>query len=65
MDQVALSEGASNIANVATAITSAVSDVAPQAISVITAAVGLGVVFWGARLLWNKFKSMAKQDNRV
>lgn len=60
MEQVALQEGASNIANVATAITSAVSDVAPQAISVITAAVGLGVVFWGARLLWNKFKSMAK-----
>ena len=60
MEQVALQEGASNIATVATAITSAVSDVAPQAISVITAAVGLGVVFWGARLLWNKFKSMAK-----
>ena len=47
MEQVALQEGASNIANVATAITSAVSDVAPQAISVITAAVGLGVVFLG------------------
>ena len=51
---------ATSIANVATAITGAVSDVAPQAIAVITAAVGLGVIFWGAKLLWNKFKSMAK-----
>lgn len=48
------------IANVATAITDAVSGVAPQAVTVITAAVGLGVIFWGAKLLWNKFKSMAK-----
>ncbi len=49
-----------SIANVAAAITGAVSDVSPEAIKVITAAVGLGVIFWGAKLLWNKFKSMAK-----
>lgn len=53
-------EGSTTIANVASAITTAVSDVAPQAVTVITAAVGLGVIFWGAKLLWTKFKSMAK-----
>ena len=55
-----MNEGATTIANVASAITTAVGGVAPQAVTVITAAVGLGVIFWGAKLLWNKFKSMAK-----
>lgn len=41
-------------------ISSASADVIASATPVITAAVGVGVVFWGAKLLWGKFKSMAK-----
>lgn len=46
--------------NVVSAITGATSDLGTQAITLIGAAVGLGVIFWGAKLLWTKFKSMAK-----
>lgn len=42
------------------AINSAVTSVKGDAATVIGAAVGLGVVFWGARVLWSKFKGMAK-----
>lgn len=45
---------------VVTAIQSAVSSVTADATPVIAAAIGLGVVFWGARVLWTKFKGMAK-----
>ena len=45
---------------IVTAITDAVSTVTGDATQVISAAIGLGVVFWGAKLLWSKFKSMAK-----
>ena len=45
---------------VVTAINSAVTSVTGDASVVIGAAVGLGVVFWGAQVLWGKFKSMAK-----
>lgn len=45
---------------VVTAINGAVTSVTGDASTVIGAAVGLGVVFWGAKLLWSKFKSMAK-----
>ena len=45
---------------VVTAIQSAVTSVTADATPVIAAAVGLGIVFWGAKLLWGKFKSMAK-----
>ena len=41
-------------------ISSAGADVIASATPVITSAVGVGVVFWGAKLLWGKFKSMAK-----
>lgn len=42
------------------AIDTAVGNLKTEASAVIGAAVGLGVVFWGAKLLWGKFKSMAK-----
>jgi len=45
---------------VVTAIQAGVTSVTADAAPVITAAVGLGVVFWGAKLLWSKFKAMAK-----
>lgn len=31
-----------------------------DAVTVIGAGIAIGVVFWGAKLLWSKFKSMAK-----
>lgn len=31
-----------------------------DALTVIAAGVGIGVVFWGAKVLWGKFKGMAK-----
>ena len=55
----AVSEGDGTSAVVA-AINSAVSSVKGDAVTVIGAAVGLGVVFWGAKVLWGKFKGMAK-----
>jgi len=45
---------------VVSAITSAVSGLQGDAITIITSAVGLGAVFFGAKLLWSKFKGMAK-----
>ena len=55
----AADEGAGNTA-VVSAIQSAVTSVKGDAATVIGAAVGLGVVFWGAKVLWSKFKGMAK-----
>jgi hypothetical protein len=45
---------------VVSSIQTAVTSVKGDAATVIGAAVGLGVVFWGAKVLWSKFKSMAK-----
>ena len=45
---------------VVSAINTAVTSVKGDAVTVIGAAVGLGVVFWGAKVLWGKFKGMAK-----
>lgn len=56
----ALDEAAGGNSAVVTAINSAVTSVKGDAATVIGAAVGLGVVFWGARVLWSKFKGMAK-----
>lgn len=50
----------STMSSVVSAITDATADLGTQAITLIGAAVGLGVIFWGAKLLWTKFKSMAK-----
>lgn len=41
-------------------ITDAADSLKSEAGIVIAAAVGLGIVFWGARVLWGKFKGMAK-----
>lgn len=45
---------------IATTIVSSVGEVSAQATPIIAAALGIGVVFWGAKLLWTKFKGMAK-----
>lgn len=45
---------------VSTAIQEAVTSVKAEAGVVIGAAVGLGALFWGARVLWSKFKGMAR-----
>lgn len=45
---------------VTTAIESAANSVKSDAAQVIAAAIGIGVVFWGAKVLWSKFKSMAR-----
>ena len=45
---------------VVSAITGATSGLQADALTIIGAALALGVVFWGAKLLWGKFKSMAK-----
>lgn len=56
----ALDESSTGNTAVVSAIQSAVTSVKGDAATVIGAAVGLGVVFWGAKVLWGKFKSMAK-----
>lgn len=45
---------------VVSTITSAATQMTTDAAPVIAAAIGLGIVFWGAKVLWSKFKSMAK-----
>lgn len=45
---------------VSSAIETAVGSVTSEASKVIAGAVGLGAIFWGAQVLWTKFKSMAK-----
>lgn len=50
----------SALSNVVKSITDASSDVTTQGIAVIGVAVGIGILFWAAKLIWGKFKSMAK-----
>lgn len=45
---------------VVTAITGAADSLKSDALVVIGAAVGIGIVFFGAKVLWSKFKGMAK-----
>lgn len=45
---------------VVTGIQTAVTSVSGDAATVIGAAIGLSVIFWGAKVLWSKFRSMAK-----
>lgn len=40
-------------------ITDAASGLKGDAVTVIGAAIALGVVFWGAKVLWKKYKGMA------
>lgn len=44
---------------VITAINEAATSLTSDAGTVIAAGIGIGVVFFGAKLLWRKFKSMA------
>lgn len=50
----------SALSKVVESITTASSDVTTQGIAVIGVAVGIGILFWAAKLIWGKFKSMAK-----
>ncbi len=45
---------------VVSSITTAAESLKGDAVTVIGAAVGVGIVFFGAKLLWSKFKGMAK-----
>ena len=45
---------------IVTAIQEASTGLIADASPVIAAGVGIGVVFFGAKLLWGKFKSMAR-----
>ncbi len=45
---------------VVSSITTAADSLKGDAVTVIGAAVGVGIVFFGAKLLWSKFKGMAK-----
>lgn len=53
-----LAEGDSSA--IVSAIQSASTSLQADAVTVIGLAVAIGVVFFGAKLLWSKFKSMAK-----
>lgn len=52
----AADEGTSAIV---TAIESASASIKSDAAPVIAAALGVGVMFWGAKILWVKYKGMA------
>lgn len=45
---------------VVSAIESAATSLQGDATTVIASAIGIGVIFFGAKLLWGKFKSMAR-----
>lgn len=45
---------------VSTAITGAAAGFKTEAGKVISAALGLGIIVWGAKRLWSTFKGMAK-----
>lgn len=60
MEATASSAASSGASAVVSAIQGAVTSVGGDAALVISAAVGLGITFWGAKVLWSKFKSMAK-----
>ncbi|MCQ4635864.1 hypothetical protein NE619_03915 [Anaerovorax odorimutans] len=49
-----------NASAIVTQITKAGTDVLGDAAPIIAAAIGVGIVFWGAKVLWSKFKGMAK-----
>lgn len=51
---------ASEPSPVVSAITGAGDSLKADAGTVIGSAIGIGVVFFGAKLLWGKFKSMAR-----
>lgn len=52
--------GTAGLSDVTTAVNTAASEVKVEGAKVISAAIGVGIVFWGAKLCWTKFKSIAK-----
>lgn len=57
---ITLLEAGTGASGISELITTAVAEVKGEAMVVIGAAIGLSVVFWGARVLWNRFRGMAK-----
>lgn len=51
-------DAATSNAAVMTAINSAAASVKSDSAAVIAAGIGLGVIFWGARVLWRNFRSL-------
>lgn len=45
---------------IVTAIQTASASLLADSGPIITSGIGIGVVFFGAKLLWSKFKSMAR-----
>lgn len=45
---------------IVTTIQTVATDLVEASNPIITAGIGIGVVFYGAKLLWTKFKSMAR-----
>lgn len=56
----AVDSEAAGSSSVVKIISDAATGLKTDALSVIAAGVGIGVVFWGAKVLWSKFKGMAK-----
>ncbi len=56
----AFAEGPDTSTSVSTIITEATTGVLADSKVVIASALSIGVVFFGAKLLWGKFKSMAR-----
>ena len=52
--------GAAGLSDVTTAVNTAAGEVKVEGAKVISAAISVGIVFWGAKLCWTKFKSIAK-----
>lgn len=50
----------SDSSGVVAAITGAADSLKADGLTVIGAAVGIGILFFGAKVLWSKFKGMAK-----
>lgn len=53
-------EGDTDFNFISSAINTATKGLKSEAAVVIGSGIALGLVFWGAKLLWGKFKSMAK-----
>jgi len=45
---------------ITTALTAQVTSITPEATAVCVAGIGLGAIFFAAKLLWKNFRSVAK-----
>lgn len=50
----------SALTGVTQAITTATGEVKTEGTKVISLGISIGILFWGAKVVWSKFKSMAK-----